>query len=50
MLYQDQTTMTIGVLNHLERLIEQCQQMKTFVQTGFNRGGETAKWMRQVEA
>ena len=50
MLHQDQTTMTIGVLNHLDRLIEHCQQMKSFVRTGFGEGGESARSTRQVEA
>jgi len=38
--YQDQTTLVIGVLVHLDALARQCEDMRTFSKTGFGSGHE----------
>lgn len=38
--YQDQTTLVMGVLVHLDALARQCEDMKTFIKTGFGDGNE----------
>lgn len=36
--YQDQTTLVMGVLVHLDALARQCEDMRTFIKTGFGSG------------
>lgn len=35
--HQDQTTLVLGVINHLERLESEISEMKDFVNLGFKR-------------
>ena len=50
MLYQDQTTMSIGVLHHLDVLSAQCEILKSFVRKGFGNGSDGRRGGRQMEA
>lgn len=38
--YQDQTTLVMGILVHLDALARQCEDMRTFIKTGFGDGNE----------
>lgn len=38
--YQDQTTLVLGILVHLDALARQCEDMRTFIKTGFGDGNE----------
>lgn len=38
--YQDQTTLVQGILVHLDALTRQCEDMRTFIRTGFGEGYE----------
>lgn len=38
--YQDQTTLVMGILVHLDALTRQCEDMRTFIKTGFGDGNE----------
>lgn len=46
--YSDQTTLVMGVLVHLDALARQCEEMRTFIRTGFGDGNEVSNgaWSR----
>ena len=44
--YQDQTTLVMGILLHLDALTRQCEEMRNFVKTGFSDGNDYPSEMR----
>ncbi|KAI9785359.1 MAG: hypothetical protein M1839_000377 [Geoglossum umbratile] len=47
--HQDQTTLVIGLLSHLDRLTKECEEMKAFIRLGYSDDDVAVGLRRQVE-
>ncbi|KAI9765731.1 MAG: hypothetical protein M1840_007164 [Geoglossum simile] len=47
--YQDQTTLVMGLLSHLDRLTKECEEMRAFIRLGYSDDDTAVGLRRQVE-